>query len=81
MQYNTEYALCNEIVTNLLNWLFLGICRKNDEDGVGDDTNYNAIDVPEKDIADNDIVGSKENDDGYDVGIDDEDEDEDDGSH
>ena len=79
MQYNIEYALCNEIVTNVLNWLFLGICRKNGEDDVDDDTDYVYTDVPEKDITDNDTVGSNENDDGYDVEIDD-DEDDDDGS-
>ena len=55
--------------------------QKNDEDDVDDDTDYFDTDVPEKDIIDNDTVGSNENDDGYDVGIDDEDEDDDDGSH
>ena len=55
--------------------------RKNSEDDVADDTNCIATDVLEKDITDNDTVGSNENDDGYDVGIDDEDEDDDDGSH
>ena len=52
--------------------------QKNGEDGVADDTI--ATDVPERDITDNDTIGSNANDDGYDVGIDDEDEDEDDGS-
>ena len=28
LQYSTEYALCNEIDTNALGWLFLGIWRK-----------------------------------------------------
>ena len=51
--------------------------QKNGEDGVADDTDYLATDVPERDIADNDTIGSNANDDGYDVGIDDED----DGSH
>ena len=57
--------------------------QKNDEDGVADDTDYIATDVPARDINDNDTIGSNANDDGYDVGIDDEDEDEDedDGSH
>ena len=59
--------------------------QKNGEDDVDDDTDYVDIDVLEKDITDNDTVGSNANDDGYDVGIDDEDEDEDadedDGSH
>ena len=60
--------------------------QKNGEDSVVDDTDYIAIDVPTRDITDNDTIGSNANDDGYDVGIDDEDkdanedEDEDDGS-
>ena len=53
--------------------------KKNGEDDVANDTDYVASDVPEKYITDNDTVGSNENDDGYDVGI--EDEDEDNGSH
>ena len=55
--------------------------HKNDGDGIADDTDYVSTDVTEKDITDNHTDGSNENDDGYDVGIDDEDEDEDDGSH
>ena len=59
--------------------------QKNDEDGISNDTYYIGIDVPARDINDNDTIGSNANDDGYDVGIDDEDEDEDededDGSH
>ena len=55
--------------------------QKNSEGDEADDTDYVAIDVPEKYITHNDTIGSNENDDGYDVGIDDEDEDEDDGSH
>ena len=55
--------------------------QKNGEDGIDDDTDYIATDVPTRDIIDNDTIGSSANDDGYDVGIDDEDEDEDDGSH
>ena len=51
--------------------------QKNDEDGVADDTDYIVTDVPARDINDNDTIGSNANDDGYDVGIDDED----DGSH
>ena len=66
-------------MTNVLNWLFLGICRKNDEDGVADDTDCIATDVPARDITGNDTIWSNENDDGYYIGIDDEDED--DGSH
>ena len=53
------------------------VFENNDEDGVADDTDYIATDVPARDINDNDRIGSNENDDGYDVGI----EDEDDGSH
>ena len=53
--------------------------QKNGEGDEANDTDYGSTDVPEKDITDNDIVGSNENDDGYDVGIDDEDDD--DGSH
>ena len=53
--------------------------QKNGEDDVADDTDYVSTDVLEKDITDNDTVGSNENDDRYDVGIDDEDDD--DGSH
>ena len=53
--------------------------QKNGEDDVADDTDYVVADVPERDITDNDTLGSNENDDGYDVGIDDEDDD--DGSH
>ena len=53
--------------------------QKNGEGDEADDTDYVAIDVSEKDITDNDTIGSNENDDGYDVGIDDEDDD--DGSH
>ena len=53
--------------------------KKNGEDGhLGDDPNHVVIDVPEKDITDNDTNGSNENDDGCDVGIDDDDEDKDD---
>ena len=55
--------------------------QKNGKDGLTDDTDYISIDVPTRDIIDNDTIGSNENDDGYDVGIDDEDEDEDDGIH
>ena len=55
--------------------------QKNGEDGVANDTNYIASNVPARDITDNVTIGSNANDDGYDVGIDDEDEDEDDGSH
>ena len=57
--------------------------QKNGEGDEVDDTDYVATHVPEKYITDNDTVGSNKNDDGYDVGIDDEDEDEDedDGSH
>ena len=56
--------------------------QKNGEDEyLGDDPDHVVTDVPEKDITDNDTVGSNKNDDGYDVGIDDEDEDDDDGSH
>ena len=52
--------------------------QKNGEDDyLDDDSDYVVIDVPEKDITDNDTNGSNENDDGCDVGIDDEDEDED----
>ena len=47
--------------------------HKNGEDDVADDTDYVATNVPEKYITDNDTVGSNENDDGYDVGIDDDD--------
>ena len=55
--------------------------QKNGEDDyVGDDPDYVVIDIPENDITDNDTNGSNENDDGYDVGIGDDDEDED-GSH
>ena len=48
-----------------------------------DDPDYVVTDVPKKYIVDNNENGSNENDDGYDVGIDDEDEDadEDVGSH
>ena len=47
--------------------------QKNGDDGyLNDDPDYVVTDVPKKDIVDND-----ENDDGYDVGIDDEN----DGSH
>ena len=53
--------------------------QKNSEYGIADDTDYIASDVPARDITDNDTIGSNANDDGYDVGIDDEDED--DGSH
>ena len=54
--------------------------QKNREDYyLNDDLDYVVIDVLEKDITDNDANGSNENDDGYDVGIDDEDDD--DGSH
>ena len=53
--------------------------QKNGEGDEVDDTDYVSTDVPEKDITNNDIVGSNENDDGYDVGIDDEDDE--DGSH
>ena len=49
--------------------------HKNGEDSIVDDTDYIAIDVPARDITDNDTIGSNANDDGYDVGIDDEDED------
>ena len=55
--------------------------QKNDEDGVADDTDYIATDVPARDINDNYTIGSNTNDYWYDVGIDHEDEDEDDGSH
>ena len=55
--------------------------QKNGEDDVDDDTDYVDTDVPEKDINDNETIGSNENDDGYDVGIDDEDEDDDDAIH
>ena len=55
--------------------------QKNGEGDEVDDTDYVSTDVPEKDITNNDAVGSNENDDGYDVGIDDEDGDDDDGSH
>ena len=55
--------------------------QKNGEDDVDDDIDYVDNDVLEKDITDNDTVGSNQNDDGYDVGIDDEDDDDDDGSH
>ena len=58
--------------------------QKNGEGDKADDTDDVSTDVPEKDITNNDTVGSNENDDGYDVGIDDEDEDDDDdddGSH
>ena len=49
--------------------------KKNAEDYyIGDDPNYVGIDVPEKYIVDNDTNGSNKNDDGYDVGIDDEDD-------
>ena len=55
--------------------------HKNGEDDVVEDTDYFATDVPERDITDNATIGSNANDDVYAVWIDDEDEDEDDGSH
>ena len=53
--------------------------QKNDEDDATDDTDYVATDVPEKDITDNDTLGSNENDDAD--ADEDEDEDDDDGSY
>ena len=47
-----------------------------EDDYLDDDPNYVVTDVPKKYIVDNDANESNENDDGYDVGIDD-----DDGSH
>ena len=56
--------------------------QKNDEDYyVVDDPDYVIIDVPKKDITNNDTNGSNENDDGYNVGIDENDEDDDDDIH
>ena len=52
--------------------------QKNNEGDQADDTDYVSTDVPEKDITNNDIVGSNENDDGYDVGIDEDANDDDD---
>ena len=51
------------------------------DDYLDDDPNYVVTDALEKDIADNDVNGSNENDGGYDVEIDDEDDNDDDGSH
>ena len=49
--------------------------RKNGEDDhVGDDPDYDVTDVQDKYIADNYVNGSNENDDGYNVGIDEDDE-------
>ena len=65
--------------------------QKNGEDDyIGDDLDYVVTDVLEKDIDGNETNGSNENDDRYDVGIDDDDDDkdydededdDDDGSH
>ena len=57
-----------------------------EDDYLDDDHDYVVIDVPKKDIVGNDAYGSNENDDGYDVGIheneeDEDEEDDDDGSH
>ena len=49
--------------------------KKGEDDYVGDDPHYVVTDVLEKGIVDNDTNGLNENDDGYDVGIDDEDDD------
>ena len=59
--------------------------QKNGEDDyVGDDPDYIVTDVPEKYVTYSDTNRSNENDDGYDVGIEDYDEDvdnDDDGIH
>ena len=52
--------------------------QKNGEDNyVDDDPNYVVTDVPENDIDDNETDGSNQNYQGYDVGIHDDHEDED----